>query len=78
VTIGSLDGGFYVEDDGPGFPTDDVDQVLEAGYSTASESIGLGLSIVRRIAEAHGWSLSLVEGDAGGARFEFTGVDVVP
>jgi hypothetical protein len=32
---------------------------------------GLGLSIVRTIAEAHGWETGVTEGEAGGARFEF-------
>lgn len=36
---------------------------------------GFGLSIVKRIAEAHGWEVSLTEADAGGTRFEFVGVE---
>ena len=36
---------------------------------------GLGLTIVRQIAEAHGWEVSLVETESGGAPFEFTGVE---
>ena len=37
--------------------------------------VALGLAIVKQIAEAHGWSVSLWESDAGGARFEITGVE---
>jgi CheY-like chemotaxis protein len=64
-----------VEDDGLGIPPEDRDRVFESGYSTSPEGTGFGLSIVRRIAEAHDWNLTLVAGSDGGARFEFTGVD---
>jgi PAS domain S-box-containing protein len=76
ITVGTLpDGeGFYVEDDGPGIPADQREAVFEAGYSTASEGTGFGLSIVQTIAEAHGWTVTVTEGRQGGARFEVRGV----
>ncbi|MDF9747180.1 PAS domain S-box protein [Natrinema salsiterrestre] len=74
VTVGGLDDGFYVEDDGSGISPADRDQVFESGYSTTTDGTGLGLSIVTEIADAHGWQVELVEGDSGGARFEFTDV----
>jgi len=73
VTVGDLPGGFYVADDGPGIPPEERDRVLEGGSSTA-DGTGLGLRIVAEIAAAHGWELSVAESEAGGARFEFTGV----
>lgn len=76
VTVGTVDGGFYVEDTGPGVPEADRDAVFESGYSTAPDGTGFGLSIVVRIAEAHGWAIELTEGADGGARFEVTGLDV--
>ncbi|WP_276260098.1 ATP-binding protein [Haloglomus litoreum] len=78
VTVGMLpDGdGFYVEDDGPGIPADQREAVFEAGYSTASEGTGFGLSIVQTIAEAHGWTITATEGSDGGARFEIRGVSM--
>ncbi|MFB6146350.1 MAG: nitrogen regulation protein NR(II) [Halobacteriaceae archaeon] len=76
VRVGDLDGGFYVADDGPGVPPDERDAVFESGYSTSAEGTGFGLPIVEEIAEAHGWTIDLTESDAGGARFEVTGVDV--
>nr|WP_281381262.1 HAMP domain-containing sensor histidine kinase [Halobellus ruber] len=74
VTVDALDGGFYVEDDGPGIPEDAREDVFEAGYSTTDEGTGFGLSIVGEIVEAHGWTITATEGADGGARFEFTGV----
>lgn len=76
VTIGGLDGGFYVEDDGPGIPKDERDEVFEAGYSRNEDGFGFGLSIVKEVAMAHGWDTNLSQGAEGGARFEFTGVEV--
>jgi PAS domain S-box-containing protein len=73
VTVGPLgDGpGFYVADDGPGIPPDEREAVFEHGYTTRESGTGFGLAIVERIAEAHGWSVSVTESEAGGARFEF-------
>ena len=76
VRVGTTDGGFYVEDDGPGIPEADREGIFEAGYSTADGSSGFGLTIVREIAEAHGWSVAVTDGASGGARFEFSGVEV--
>ena len=61
----------YVEDDGPGITADDRDTVLEPGYTSAADGTGLGLTIVKRIAEAHGWKIAVTDGRDGGARFEF-------
>ena len=66
--------GFYVEDDGPGVPSDRREDVFDPGETTHPDGTGFGLAIVKRIAEAHGWSVSLTESIDGGARFEFTNV----
>jgi signal transduction histidine kinase len=70
VTVGSLDDGFYVADDGPGIPPEEQDAVFEPGYSTDNGGTGLGLAIVDEIAAAHGWDLTLTTSADGGARFE--------
>ena len=75
VVVGDLDDGFYVADDGPGIPEERREEVFESGHTTSDDGTGFGLAIVARIAEAHGWELTLTEGDSGGARFEFRGVD---
>ncbi|QZX99121.1 GAF domain-containing protein [Halobaculum rubrum] len=75
ITVGDIPGGFYVADDGPGIPDDERERVFEVGHTTDDESTGYGLYIVREIAEAHGWDISIADGEAGGARFEVVGVD---
>ena len=66
--------GFFVEDDGPGIPAESRDDVFDAGYSTSREGTGFGLRIVEQVVTAHGWSIGITDGAAGGARFEITGV----
>jgi signal transduction histidine kinase/DNA-binding NarL/FixJ family response regulator len=75
VTVAELDEGFSVEDDGPGIPEGEVEDVFDAGYSTDEDGTGFGLNIVRQVAEAHGWTVDVTESAAGGARFEITGVE---
>ena len=64
----------HVTDTGPGIPPDERDTAFERGHST-NDGTGLGLPIVRAVAEAHGWTVDVREAAAGGARFEFVGVD---
>jgi len=77
VTVGPLSGrsGFYVADDGPGIPPVERERVFGMGYTTTNEGTGFGLSIVSEIAGAHGWDISVVESEDGGARFEITGTE---
>ncbi|PSQ19557.1 hypothetical protein BRD00_01440 [Halobacteriales archaeon QS_8_69_26] len=75
IRVGLHDDGFYVEDDGRGIPGRDREMVFESGFTTSETGTGFGLSIVKRICEAHGWTVDLVEGSDGGARFEVHGVD---
>jgi PAS domain S-box-containing protein len=76
VTIGPLDGGFYVEDDGPGIPEAERAKVFEMGYSGNAESSGSGLAIAKQIVEVHGWAIEVTDGTEGGARIEVSGVEV--
>ncbi|WP_434522223.1 ATP-binding protein [Halorubrum sp. AS12] len=77
ITVGPLlDGsGFYVADDGTGIPEAEREQVFETGFTTDPEGTGFGLNIVAEIADAHGWSVRVVESEEGGAQFEVTGVE---
>jgi PAS domain S-box-containing protein len=75
VEVGDLtDSGFYVADGGSGIPAEQHDTVFESGYTTTDGGTGFGLAIVKEIAAAHDWSVSVTESEAGGARFEFRGV----
>ncbi|QLH80339.1 PAS domain-containing sensor histidine kinase [Halosimplex pelagicum] len=84
VTVGATADGFFVADDGPGVAAADRERVFDAGYSTrnADDNTGMGLAIVRKIAEAHGWTVRLTDaraptdGASRGARFEFAGVEL--
>jgi PAS domain S-box-containing protein len=75
VSVGLLDTGFYVEDDGPGIADDVREQVFDHGFTTSQDGTGYGLSIVRTVVNAHGWDIAITEGEAGGARFEITGIE---
>jgi PAS domain S-box-containing protein len=74
VRFGVLDDGFYLEDDGPGIPEGEREAVFEPGYSDGGGT-GIGLNIVQRVAEAHGWDVTVTDPDGDGARFEITGVE---
>jgi PAS domain S-box-containing protein len=74
VTVGELDDGFFVEDDGPGIDPEIRDRVFDTGYSTTTDGTGFGLRIVADVADAHGWDVQVTDGSDGGARFEVRGV----
>jgi methyl-accepting chemotaxis protein len=69
-------GGFYVEDDGPGIPPELRDRIFETGFTTnrGAGGTGFGLAIVAKVVDAHGWTIRAMESDAGGARFEVSGL----
>lgn len=77
VVVGEIDDGFYVEDDGPGIPEDKREKVFERGFTTRETGTGLGLCIVEQVIDAHGWDVSIKDGELGGAKFLVT-VDVIP
>jgi signal transduction histidine kinase len=61
-----------VEDDGPGIAPDLRDRVFERfvrGSGDRGGSFGLGLSIVRAVAESHGGTVTLTPDGGRGARF---------
>ncbi len=75
VTVGELEDGIYVADDGPGIPAEKREAVFETGYSERRDGTGFGLGIVERICDAHGWDVAATDGADGGARFELTGLE---
>nr|WP_179233330.1 ATP-binding protein [Halorubrum ezzemoulense] len=75
ITRGGDRAALSIGDDGPGIPAEERERVTERGVSLGGGT-GLGLAIVGDIAEAHGWTLSVAESDAGGARFVIEGMEV--
>jgi signal transduction histidine kinase len=80
VTISSRDGAVRVSvaDRGPGVSTDQVDRLFQPYYrspataDTVKDGVGLGLSIVKSIVEAHGGEVGIQGRRGGGARFWFS------
>lgn len=56
-----------VRDEGPGVPANLHMQVFEALFTTKAKGSGLGLALCRRIAEAHGGTVSLEPSEQGAA-----------
>ena len=64
-----------VEDDGPGIPEELRPKVFDRfvrGTGDRGGSFGLGLSIVRAVAENHGGRVELADREGGGTRFTVT------
>jgi signal transduction histidine kinase len=61
-----------VIDAGPGIPPDQLAQLFSSFFTTRENGMGLGLSIVRSIVEAHGGSIDAANHAGGGAVFHFT------
>jgi signal transduction histidine kinase len=62
---------FVVEDGGPGIPEADREHLFDRFHRgrASADSTGLGLSIVRSIARAHGGDIAVHESELGGAAF---------
>jgi len=70
-----LNGGqlqFSVSDTGVGLPTEKMDQIFSAFFTTKPQGSGMGLAISRSIVESHGGRLWATANDGRGATFHFT------
>lgn len=77
VSVTAIDNGVIlaVNDSGPGIPEEDRSKVFERFYrrlGTEKEGVGLGLSIVGRIAELHHARISLDDSALGGLQVSIT------
>jgi two-component system sensor histidine kinase MprB len=75
VEVRVQNGEVRVRDHGPGIREDDLPLVFERFYRASAArgkpGAGLGLAIVRQVAEAHGGSAAATNADGGGAEFRF-------
>lgn len=61
-----------VEDNGPGIPADQLEEVLTPFFTTKEKGSGLGLALTARILEQHGGSLSVSSDDGAGTAITFS------
>ena len=66
-----------IRDTGAGLPTDKIDQIFSAFFTTKPQGTGMGLSISRTIIESHGGRLWAAGNEGRGATFHFT-LPIVP
>lgn len=59
VTLEEDAHGFAVADDGCGMSPDQLERVFSPFFTTKADGTGLGLNMVQRIIEAHGWDVSV-------------------
>lgn len=73
VTVAVVSDDSYVSvivaDNGEGILSENIDRIFDVFYTTKKNGTGMGLSICRNIAEAHGGNLTASNNPDGGARF---------
>jgi signal transduction histidine kinase len=61
-----------VRDTGVGIPSDNINQLFNAFFTTKQNGMGMGLSISRSIIEAHGGRIWASDNAGPGATLQFT------
>lgn len=61
-----------VRDHGKGIAADRLERIFEPFETDATRGTGLGLAVVRRVAELHGGTATAENAEGGGARFTLT------
>ena len=57
-----------LSDNGPGFPADKIQKLMEPYFTTRARGTGLGLAIVKKIMDDHRATLTLENPPEGGAQ----------
>ena len=58
-----------VSDNGPGIPSDVIDQVFDPFFTTRAAGTGLGLAVLASVVQRHGGTVHATNREAGGAQF---------
>jgi two-component system, NtrC family, sensor histidine kinase HydH len=58
-----------VEDDGTGIDSSARPHIFDAYYTTRSHGTGIGLAVVKRVADDHGFALAVDSAEGAGAKF---------
>ena len=71
VRLSRVEGGAALEvsDAGPGIPEDAKRRLFDAFFTTRSHGTGVGLAVVKRIIDDHGWTIRVDSADGRGATF---------
>jgi signal transduction histidine kinase len=71
VRLARDDGGAILEvsDAGPGIPEEAKRKLFDAFFTTRSHGTGVGLAVVKRIVDDHGWTIRVESIDGRGATF---------
>jgi signal transduction histidine kinase len=63
---------FSICDNGPGVPVDRLQEIFVPFFTTKSAGSGIGLTLTRQIALAHGGRMEALNQPGGGALFRMT------
>jgi len=61
-----------ISDTGVGIPPESLSKIFEPLYTTKPKGTGLGLAVTKRLVEAHGGTITLVNTSSEGTTFEVT------
>jgi signal transduction histidine kinase len=66
-----------IEDNGPGVPENQREEIFRPYFTTNTHGSGLGLAVVKQIVLAHHWEIEYVRSGLGGAGFRVSGLRVL-
>jgi signal transduction histidine kinase len=61
-----------IMDNGPGIPTEHIEDAFKKFYTTKEKGMGIGLAVSRQIVEAHNGTIDIANRDGGGLKVAIT------